>query len=303
MSAVEIIDVTPRDGLQNEATTVSTDSKIELIARLVDAGARRIEATSFVHPRLVPQMADADEVMAALPRIDGVSYIGLALNERGVDRALAAQVDEINYVVPVSEAFASANQNTTVERAVAGALYAGRQARAANVPLSVTFAVAFGCPYEGEVSFDQVLRALSPILEAGDVAELALADTIGCANPSQVAGLFDRLRQRTAVDLRAHFHETRHTALANTVAALSVGVRRFDSSVGGLGGCPFAPGAAGNISTEDLAWLLEREGHVHAVDAERATEVGRWICALVGVAPRSGLASAGTFPANLQRRN
>ncbi|MBX3093471.1 MAG: hydroxymethylglutaryl-CoA lyase [Cryobacterium sp.] len=296
MSSVEIIDVTPRDGLQNEAVSVSAENKVELIARLVELGARRIEAVSFVSPRHVPQMADADEVMAALPRVDGVSYIGLVVNERGADRAVAAGVDELNFVVPTTDAFASKNQNTTVAAAVQSAIYAGNRAAEAGIPYTVSFAVSLGCPYVGDVSVDDVLRAVRPVLDGTAVAEIELADTIGSGTPWSVTELFAGVQAVSEVPIRAHFHETRHTSLANTAAALALGVRRFDGSVGGLGGCPFAPGAAGNVSTEDLAWFLQRGGFDHGLDVDRAIETGRWICSLVEVEPRSGLAAAGFFP-------
>ena len=293
---VQIIEVGPRDGLQNEKRLISTDDKLALIDQLIDAGVRRIEAVSFVNPRMVPNMADADEVMRGVPRHPGVSYIGLALNTRGVERAIAAGVDEINFVLPATDAFAHANQNTTVEVLLSSLAQSAPLAAAARIPLSVTIAVAFGCPYQGAVPTDQVLGVAQRALDAGHLAELALADTIGCGVPWQSSALFAAAGEITEVPLRAHFHETRHTALANTYAAMAVGVRRFDSSVGGLGGCPFAPGAAGNISTEDLAWMLTGAGFEHGVDLEKVIAAGRAICDLVGVLPRSGLAQAGVFP-------
>lgn len=296
MSQVQIIDVTPRDGLQNEAVTASTDDKVALIAGLVELGARRIEAVSFVSPKHVPQMADADAVMASLPRVDGVSYIGLVVNERGVDRALEAGVDELNFVVPTTDSFAGRNQNTTVAAAVKSAIWAGDRAAEAGVPYTVSVAVSLGCPYEGDVTPEQVSRALLPIVAGTTVDEVEFADTIGSGTPWAVTALLNRLTSLTDAPLRAHFHETRHTSLANSVAALAAGVRRFDASVGGLGGCPFAPGAAGNVSTEDLAWFLQRGGYEHGLDVERAIDLGRWICSVVGVEPRSGLAAAGVFP-------
>lgn len=258
---ISIVDVSPRDGLQNEKVPVGTGDKIRLVGQLLDLGARRIEAVSFVHPRRVPQMADAEAVMAGVPRDRGAAYIGLVLNARGAERAVAAGVDEMNYVLPV------------------------------------TAAVAFGCPYKGDVPAAQVLSVVDAALQRADLAEVALADTIGCAVPWQVRDVFSAMRGRTQLPLRAHLHETRHTALANTYAAMDAGVEVFDSSVGGLGGCPFAPGAAGNISTEDLAWMLGRGGFDTGIDPVAATELGRWICSLGQTAPRSGLAAAGIFPA------
>ncbi|MHA7277911.1 hydroxymethylglutaryl-CoA lyase [Arthrobacter sp. Hz1] len=295
--AISIVDVSPRDGLQNEKVLVGTKDKIRLIEELIQMGARRIEAVSFVNPKKVPQMADADDVMAAVPRSPEVSYIGLVLNTRGALRAVDAGVNEMNYVLPVTDAFAAANQNTTVDAALAALEEVSAIAANAALPLSVTAAVAFGCPYQGDVPQEQTLGVVRRALERADVAEVALADTIGCAVPWQVGDAFTQLRSETAVQLRAHLHETRHTALANTYAAMAAGVTVFDSSVGGLGGCPFAPGAAGNISTEDLCWMLSRAGFETGIDMSMATELGRWICELVGTQPRSGLAGAGIFPA------
>lgn len=294
--AISIVDVSPRDGLQNEKVPVSTQDKLRLINELVSLGAKRIEAVSFVNPKKVPQMADADAVMAGVPRDAGASFIGLVLNTRGAVRAVDAGVDEMNYVLPVTDAFAAANQNTTVAAALDALEEVASIAAAASIPLTVTAAVAFGCPYQGDVPADQTLAVVRAALRRGALAEVALADTIGCAVPWQVGEVFGQLRSETDVQLRAHLHETRHTALANTYAAMAAGVGVFDSAVGGLGGCPFAPGAAGNISTEDLVWMLERAGFSTAIDPVAATELGRWICAKVGTAPRSGLAGAGVFP-------
>lgn len=295
--AVSIVDVSPRDGLQNEKVPVSTQDKLRLINELIALGARRIEAVSFVNPRKVPQMADADAVMAGVPRDAGASFIGLVLNTKGAIRAVDAGVDEMNYVLPVTDAFAAANQNTTVAAALDALEEVSSIAAGASIPLTVTAAVAFGCPYQGDVPTEQTLAVVRSALQRGALAEIALADTIGCAVPWQVGDVFGELRSETGgVQLRAHLHETRHTALANTYAAMAAGVGVFDSAVGGLGGCPFAPGAAGNISTEDLVWMLGRAGFETSIDPVAATELGRWICAKVETAPRSGLAGAGVFP-------
>lgn len=294
---MSIVEVSPRDGLQNEKIPVGTKEKVRLIEGLIDLGARRIEAVSFVNPKKVPQMADAEAVMAAVPRNQGASYIGLVLNTKGAVRAVEAGVNEMNYVLPITDAFASANQNTTVDAALAALEEVSGIAASASIPLSVTAAVAFGCPYQGDVPQEQVLNVVRSAMHRASLAEIALADTIGCAVPWQVSTVFSELRAETTLPIRAHFHETRHTALANTYAAMAAGVEVFDSSVGGLGGCPFAPGAAGNISTEDLAWMLGRAGFDTGIDASSATELGRWICGLVGTESRSGLAGAGVFPA------
>lgn len=303
MTEIEIIDVTPRDGLQNEPVVLSTDNKVRLINRLLDTGVVRIEAASFVHPRRVPAMADADEVMWQVPRDRGASYIGLALNRRGIDRALAADVDEINYVVPVTDAFAERNQGSTVDGLIDDLREATDELKRARVGVSVTLAVAFGCPYSGRVGREQVQEVVRKIGEAAQLDELALADTIGCAVPSQVRAVTADTLERVSVPMRLHLHETRHTAIANALAAIELGVSRFDSSVAGLGGCPFAPGAVGNVSTEDLAWALREEGHATPIDIGRAIETGQWVSDLVNVAPRSGLNKAGAFPESAMRGN
>lgn len=294
---IDIIDVTPRDGLQIEKQVVSTEDKVELITRLADAGARRIEAVSFVHPRRVPTMADAEAVMERVPVREDVSYIGLALNARGILRALETSVDEVNFVLPVTDAFAEANQGGS-----AGSLLAELETTLPDLEgsgkrLSVTLAVAFGCPYQGDVPIADVLRIAGTLLDAAPLDELAIADTIGCGVPGQTQDLFEQVGQLSDVPLRAHFHDTRRTAIANVTAARAAGVTRFDSSVAGLGGCPFAPGAAGNVATEDLVWALERDGCTTGIDLESAVDIGRWITGILDKSPGSGIAAAGAFPA------
>ncbi|MFJ4038960.1 hydroxymethylglutaryl-CoA lyase [Microbacterium sp. NPDC090007] len=296
MSAIEIVEVSPRDGLQNEARVAPTAAKLALIESLVASGLRRIEAVSFVHPRLVPTMADAEAVMAAVPRRTDVRYAGLALNERGVRRAIDAGVDEINFVIPATEEFALANQNTTRARLLDDLETASALAGHADIPLTLTIAVAFGCPFRGAVAEAEVAWVAAEARRRAHLAELALADTIGCGVPRQVRSLFALPEVRDAARLRVHLHETRHTAIANALAAVSVGVQVLDASVGGLGGCPFAPGAAGNVATEDLAWALRADGHELEIDLDAATAAGRAICEVVNVTPRSGLAAAGVFP-------
>ncbi|WP_166875029.1 hydroxymethylglutaryl-CoA lyase [Salinibacterium sp. ZJ450] len=296
MTAVSIVEVGPRDGLQNEPRIAPTSAKVDLIARLVAAGATRIEVASFVHPRLVPAMADAEDVMARVERNPAVRYIGLALNERGARRAIDAGVDEVNFAIPTTEAFAMANQNTTREHLLSELELIGAATADAGIALSVTIAVAFGCPFTGRVDPENVGAMAAAVQQRAEIDELAIADTIGCGVPSQVRQLFALKEVRAARRLRAHFHETRHTAIANAFAALDTGVEALDSSVGGLGGCPFAPGAAGNVATEDLVWALESAGVTTGIDAEAATAAGRMICDVIGVGPRSGLAHAGVFP-------
>lgn len=291
---VEIVEVSPRDGLQNERKTVSTADKVRLIEDLVAAGARRMEATSFVHPERVPQMADAEQVMEAVPRGGDVSYIGLVLNHRGAVRAAAAGVDEINYVVPATDTFGRRNQGVTIREALDALGPIAELAREGDIGLSVTVAVSFGCPYEGEVARERVVEVAREVVGAG-IDELALADTLGSAVPREVTERVQAVRD-LSVPLRVHLHETRHTGLANALAALQAGVTVLDASAAGLGGCPFAPGAAGNVATEDLAWMLARSGYDTGLDVNAVVEAGRRVCSALGLEPRSGVSRAGAFP-------
>ncbi len=308
-SQVEIVDVGPRDGLQNEATVLSTSDKVELIRRTVAAGVRRIEATSFVHPRLVPQMADAEAVMAAVHApgfLDGVTgepvrYIGLVLNPRGLDRAIASGVDEVNVVVVASETFSRRNQNAGIAQMLDTSDEIAATARAAGLGVSVVISTAFGCPFEGEVAPDAVLAIVERCLAAG-YDELAIADTIGVGVPAQVRSLVAGIRglgpAGAAVRLRAHFHNTRNTGYANALAAVEAGVAVLDASVGGIGGCPFAPNATGNIATEDLQYLLQRSGIETGLDLDRLAETGTWAADRLGKPAPALLGRAGGFPAD-----
>lgn len=261
-ATVEIVEVGPRDGLQNESDIVDTRAKTELICRLIDAGARRIEVVSFVNPRRVPQMADGDAVITALPDRSDVSYIGLCLNLRGVERAIASRdggargVDEAGCVLVATDTFGIRNQGQTVaEGIVANTAMLGAAARSGLIA-QLTISAAFGCPFEGVVPHRRVVEIASAMAEAGAV-EIALADTIGVAVPAQVTDLFGAVAVAVpGVRLRAHFHDTRGMGLANAWAAYQAGVHVLDASVGGLGGCPFAPKATGNIATEDLLYML-----------------------------------------------
>ncbi|WP_218566336.1 hydroxymethylglutaryl-CoA lyase [Vallicoccus soli] len=295
-SDVTIVEVSPRDGLQNEAVHLSTADKVELVTRLVEAGARRVEAVSFAHPRVVPAMADAEAVMAAAPRRDGVSYIGLVLNRRGLDRALDAGVDEVNAVVAVSDAFSRRNQGTGTEEAVRVAAEVVAAARSAGLRTTVTLATAFGCPFEGEVHPDRVADVAARAAEGAD--ELCLGDTIGVGVPTQVRDLADAVRGRVgdALPLRWHFHNTRNTGYANAVAALGTGSTVLDASAGGIGGCPFAPAATGNVATEDLAYLLERMGHRTGLDLPALLPTAAFLADRLGHPVPALLPRAGTFP-------
>ena len=259
--SVTVVDVTPRDGLQDAATFVPTAKKLAFIAALLDAGVRHIEATSFVHPKWVPQLSDADELARLLPRREGVVYSALTLNERGYQRARAAGVDEIVMVVSASESHNRANLNRAIDDSLAQMREVAAEAHKDGVTIRGGVATAFGCPFEGVVTPEAALRVAQAYVEMG-VSVLSLADTIGVAQPHQVYDLFSRLRAETpaSIPLAAHFHDPRGYGLANVFAALQAGVTTFDAAVGGLGGCPYAPGSTGNLSTEALLDFLAAMG-------------------------------------------
>jgi hydroxymethylglutaryl-CoA lyase len=290
----EIVEVSPRDGIQNERTVLSTGQKLELIARARDAGLRRIEVTSFVNPARVPQMADADAVAAGVP--EGVRAIGLALNARGVARLAAAGLPEANFVVVATETFNRRNQGAGTFESVAA--FAALKAEApAGLSLSVTVGAAFGCPFEGEVPVGRLMAVVEAVAAHGP-AELTLADTIGVATPRDVAERVGAVRAAfPALPLRLHLHDTRSTGVANAWAGIEAGLRAFDASLGGTGGCPFAPRATGNVATEDLVYMLERSGIETGVDLDAVIRAARWLEAQLGHAVPGQVMKAGGFPA------
>ena len=294
---IEIVEVGARDGLQNEKAILDVDERVAFIRRLEDCGVRRIEAVSFVNPRRVPQMAGAEEIMATLPAEAGRSRIGLVLNERGWDRARLSGCDEANVVVCASDEFGVRNQGATVAQQVqALAAIVRRRREEGGPPISVTISVAFGCPFEGEVPEGRVAEIVRAAAELG-VVEIALADTICAADPWAVRDRIAAARAEAPdVRLRLHFHDTRGTGLANAFAGVEAGVRVLDASCGGLGGCPFAPAATGNVATEDLVWMLHRAGFSTGVDVEAMIAAGRWVGEKIGKAPVSSLSRAGLFP-------
>ncbi|MCX2964001.1 hydroxymethylglutaryl-CoA lyase [Gordonia aquimaris] len=296
MSEFTVVEVGPRDGLQNEKTPLSVDDKVSLITRLVTAGARRVEAVSFVNPKRVPQMAGAEEVMEQLPRDAGASYIGLVLNRRGLDRALAAGVDEVNVVVVSTDEFSTRNQGCTVAEGISAALDIVREARAAGVFSTVTIAASFGCPFSGEVAADHVVDIVRQVAAAGP-DEIALADTIGVGVPAQVRALAAGAgRVASEIPLRWHFHNTRNTGYANALTAFDLGAAALDSSVGGYGGCPFAPAATGNIASEDLVYALERSEVSTGIDLAAMVETAEWLAGKLGQDVPALLGRAGPFP-------
>lgn len=296
-SRIGFVEVSPRDGLQNESAIVSTENKVELINRAIAAGARRIEVASFVHPAKVPQMADAEAVVARLSARADVSYIGLVLNQRGALRALATKVDELGAVCVATDRFAGANQGQTSLESLDMAKDVVRLATAEGRRAQITIGASFGCPFEGEVDPDHVVAMARSAAEAGPV-EIALADTIGVAVPAQVAALVARVAQAIApIPVRAHFHNTRDTGIANVWAAIEAGARTIDASIGGLGGCPFAPGAAGNVASEDVAYLLQRSGIDAGLDLDALIDASHWLGGVMGRRLHGMLGRAGRFPA------
>lgn len=295
--SIEFVEVGPRDGLQNEKILVSTADKLALIGRAIDAGARRIEVTSFVNPKRVPQMADAEEVCAGLPQRDDVTYIGLVMNQRGAERAIATgRIDQLGAVAVSTDTFAMANQGQTSDESVEAAKAVIELARSQGRTGQCTIAASFGCPFEGEVAEGRVVEMAVAIAKAGPV-EIALADTIGVANPAHVARLVERVRQAVQpLPVRVHFHNTRNTGLANVWAAVNAGATVVDASLGGLGGCPFAPGAAGNVPSEDVVYMLGRAGVGTGMDLDKLIEASNWLSDVMGRKLPGMVAQAPHFP-------
>ena len=299
---IEIVEVGPRDGLQNEKGVIPTEDKVEFIGRLEAAGARRLETVSFVHPGRVPQMADAEAVMAALPPAPDVTRIGLVLNQRGWDRAVATGVDQANVSIAASDGFALKNSGLNVAQQVEMlAEIVGRSHNMAGAPgagpsVTAIISTVWGCPFDGEVSDDQVEALVRDVAALG-VREIGLADTIGVGDPWAVRRKVE-IARKAAPDatLRLHFHDTRNTALANVFAGVEAGIDVIDASVGGIGGCPFAPGATGNVATEDVVYMLHRAGLETGYDLDALIETARWIGGKLGRPAPSALSRAGGWP-------
>jgi hydroxymethylglutaryl-CoA lyase len=293
---ITIVEVGPRDGLQSEPEILPTDSKAAFIGKAIDAGIRRLEVASFVHPKLVPQMADAEALIEKLPQRDDVSYIGLIMNERGLDRALTTRIHEIGMVVVASDTYNRKNQGCSTSDSVSAWQEISAKAKSGGLRANVMISSAFGCPYEGEVKVERVIELAKQIVDAGP-AELGIADSIGVAVPDQVAELLGRVKEVIGdIPLRCHFHNTRNTGLANAQAAVVAGVTYLDASIGGIGGCPFAPAATGNIPTDDLLYMLDRSGVETGVSLEKIIDVSRWLEEELGRSVPALLPKAGGFP-------
>jgi len=293
---VSIVEVGPRDGLQSEPEILTTDVKIEFIRRAIAAGIRRMEVTSFVHPKRVPQMADAEDVIRGLPDRDDVIFIGLVLNRRGFDRARDVNIDEIGMAVVASDTYNQRNQGVPTSESIKAWLDISKDAKAAGIRANVMVSSAFGCPFEGEVPLKTVLDIVDQIAE-GDPVELGIADSIGVAVPNQVTEMIGAIRERVPhLPIRCHLHNTRNTGLANAQAALDAGVASIDASIGGIGGCPFAPAATGNIPTDDLLYMFERSGVETGVSLEKIIATSEWLQEQLGRSVPAMLPKAGIFP-------
>jgi len=299
---VEIFEVGARDGLQNEPEPISAATKIALIERLIAAGTRRLETASFVNPKAVPQMADAEEVMAGLPAREDVTYVGLVINQRGYERALAtregpgAGIDEIGCVAVASDGFGQANQGMGWKESIDVVRRLHARAHGDGLSAQVTVSVCWGDPFDGPVPAERVVEIAKRLAEA-EPREIALADTIGVAVPERVEELFDQVREAIPhIPLRGHFHDTRSTGVANAWAAYRTGARVIDASLGGLGGCPFAPRATGNAATEDIAYLFEQSGVATGLDLDRLIETNHWFARELGRELPSLVGRAGGLP-------
>jgi hydroxymethylglutaryl-CoA lyase len=290
--SVRIVEVGPRDGLQNEAQTVPTETKIELIRRLAASGLKTIEATAFVSPKWVPQMADHAEVLRGLPQKEGVSYPVLVPNLRGFEEAVAAGATEVAVFAAASETFSQRNINCSIAESLDRFAPIFAAARAANVPVRGYVSCVLGCPYEGEINPDKVADVATALFESG-CYEVSLGDTIGTGTPNRTEALIEKVVERVPVDrLAGHFHDTYGQALANIYSALTMGLQVFDASVSGLGGCPYAPGATGNVATEDLLYMLNGMGIETGVDLDRLIAAGAFICEKLGRQTQSRVARA-----------
>lgn len=299
---VTLLEVGARDGLQNEKVEFSTADKLALISKLLDAGLRRIEVASFVHPKRVPQMADAEEICAALPDVADAQYIGLVMNKRGYLRALATRdgsgrgIDQVGCVTVVSETFCQNNQGQTVAEAIEIASDIIRMAKRDGMSAQVGLSAVFGCPFEGKVELQRVIDNAKRLAEA-EPDEICISDTIGVGVPAQVSEMVGRLKEEIpGMTLRAHLHDTRNTGVANSWAAFQAGCDVIDSSIAGLGGCPFAPGATGNVATEDVVYMFEQSGVDTGTQLDSLIDIAGWLQEKLGRPTPAMVSRAGGFP-------
>ncbi len=300
MSKISILEVGPRDGLQSEPEILPTEVKKEFITRTINAGIKQIEVTSFVHPKKVPQMADAEKLVESLPENDDVTYIGLIMNQRGFERARDCGIDEVGMVIVSTDTYNMKNQNVVTQESIDNWLSIAAEAKSAGIRTSVVIACSFGCPYEGEVDPEHIASIAEQVLE-GKPDVIGLADSVGVAVPSQIRRTFSLVKELApSIPLRTHLHNTRNTGLANAAAAVEAGVSIIDASTGGIGGCPFAPRATGNIPTDDLLYMLDRSGIETGVDLRQVVKTTDWLEEQLGRAVPAMVPKAGIFPENAE---
>ena len=300
MSKISILEVGPRDGLQSEPEILPTEVKKEFITRTIDAGIKQIEVTSFVHPKKVPQMADAEKLVESLPENDDVTYIGLIMNQRGFERARDCGIDEVGMVIVSTDTYNMKNQNVVTQESIDNWLSIAAEAKSAGIRTSVVIACSFGCPYEGEIDPEHIASIAEQVLK-GKPDVLGLADSVGVAVPSQIKKTFSLIKELApSIPLRTHLHNTRNTGLANAAAAVEAGVSITDASTGGIGGCPFAPRATGNTPTDDLLYMLDRSGVETGVDLRQVVKTTDWLEEQLGRAVPAMVPKAGIFPENAE---
>jgi len=300
VSKISILEVGPRDGLQSEPEILPTEVKKEFITRTINAGIKQIEVTSFVHPKKVPQMADAEKLVESLPENDDVTYIGLIMNQRGFERARDCGIDEVGMVIVSTDTYNMKNQNVVTQESIDNWLSIAAEAKSAGIRTSVVIACSFGCPYEGEIDPEHIASIAEQVLE-GQPDVLGLADSVGVAVPSQIKRTFSLVKELApSIPLRTHLHNTRNTGLANAAAAVEAGVSIIDASTGGIGGCPFAPRATGNIPTDDLLYMLDRSGIETGVDLRQVVKTTDWLEEQLGRAVPAMVPKAGIFPENAE---
>ena len=300
MSKISILEVGPRDGLQSEPEILPTEVKKEFITRTIDTGIKQIEVTSFVHPKKVPQMADAEKLVESLPENDDVTYIGLIMNQRGFERARDCGIDEVGMVIVSTDTYNMKNQNVVTQESIDNWLSIAAEAKSAGIRTSVVIACSFGCPYEGEIDPEHIASIAEQVLK-GKPDVLGLADSVGVAVPSQIKKTFSLIKELApSIPLRTHLHNTRNTGLANAAAAVEAGVSIIDASTGGIGGCPFAPRATGNIPTDDLLYMLDRSGVETGVDLRQVVKTTDWLEEQLGRAVPAMVPKAGIFPENAE---